>query len=70
MPHICQLKHLARLSLSGTKITDAGLDTLAKIATLENLDLGGTKVTAAGVAKLQAALPKCKISGAPAPAKN
>jgi serine/threonine protein kinase/Leucine-rich repeat (LRR) protein len=71
-----QLEELPRwrglkdLFLAGTSLTDAGLDTLANITTLENLDLGGTKVTAAGVARLQAALPKCKISGAPAPAKN
>jgi Leucine-rich repeat (LRR) protein len=63
-------KGLRELILARTGITDAGLDTLTKITKLEHLDLGGTKVTAAGVARLHAALPRCKISGAPAPAKN
>ena len=63
-------KGLRELILARTGITDAGLDTLTKITTLEHLDLGGTTVTAAGVVRLHAALPRCKISGAPTPAKN
>lgn len=52
---------LEYLQLKGTAVTDAGLDHLAGLGSLTFLDLTGTKVTAAGVAKLHAALPKCKI---------
>ncbi len=52
---------LEYLHLKGTAVTDAGLDHLAGLGSLTFLDLTGTKVTATGVAKLHAALPKCKI---------
>ena len=61
------LSQLESLMLNGdTKITDVGLETLSGHSMLLELGLRGTKVTAAGVAKLQAALPKCKISVDPA----
>ncbi len=50
------------LRLSYTKITDAGLVHLKGLTNLKTLWLFSTKVTDAGVKKLQAALPKCKIS--------
>ena len=60
---LTELKPLQKLSLSGSGLTDEGLQPLHRLANLRELDLTGTKVIAAGTAKLQAALPKCKITG-------
>lgn len=60
--HISVLKDLTNLSLYNTPVTDAGLEHLVGLDKLATLNLSGTKVTAAGVAKLQKALPDCKIS--------
>jgi Leucine-rich repeat (LRR) protein len=59
------LHSLTSLGVQGTGITDADLDTLAKCVKLTTLWLDRTKVTATGVAKLQAALPNCKIEVSP-----
>ena len=56
------LAQLQRLDLSDTDITDDGLEHLTKLSQLQLLDLSRTQVTAAGVAKLQQALPNCKIT--------
>ena len=48
------LVNLAKLDLSGTNVTDAGLDSLMQLDGLTSLDLTGTKVTAQEVASLQA----------------
>ncbi|MFM2297885.1 MAG: hypothetical protein RL117_1592, partial [Verrucomicrobiota bacterium] len=48
-----------QLRLSETKITDAGMDTIAKMASLESLNIFGTAVTDAGLQKI-AALPQLK----------
>ena len=62
------LRHLARLSqlqdvdLRNTVITDDGLQHFEKLTKLQSLQLFHTKVSAAGVAKLQKALPNCKIT--------
>ncbi|HBJ35295.1 MAG TPA: hypothetical protein DDZ51_11185 [Planctomycetaceae bacterium] len=47
---------LRQVSLSGTPVSDAGIDELAKISGLEYLSLANTKVTNIGLAKLA----KCK----------
>ena len=47
--------------LRNTRITDAGLPHLAGLTALERLDLYDTEVTDVGVAKLQKALPNCRI---------
>ena len=48
------LGNLSKLDLSGTNVTDAGLDSLMRLEGLTSLDLTGTKVTAEGVARLKA----------------
>jgi hypothetical protein len=52
--------------LSETKVSDQGLEHLRGLSDLIELHLIKTEVTAAGVAKLQAALPNCKIAVDPA----
>ena len=47
------LKYLESLNLYGTKVSDAGLMSLAKIKSLQRVYLWQTKVTEAGVAKLK-----------------
>jgi len=47
------------LRVSETKVTDAGMDTIAKMTSLESLNLYGTEVTDAGLQKL-ATLPQLK----------
>jgi internalin A len=59
--HFEEWNHLHILFLNGTHVTDAGLVHLAGLKELKSLNLCGTKVTDAGVAKLQKALPNCKI---------
>ena len=49
------------LALSGTNITDAGLEHCKKFTKLAAINLKNTKVTDAGVASLQQAFPDCKI---------
>jgi hypothetical protein len=59
--HIEGLSDLRVLHLRDTQITDAGLENLRALRQLQDLDICGTNVTDAGVAKLQQALPNCKI---------
>ena len=44
---------LVRLDLSGTAVTDAGLDKLTNLVVLSSLNLTGTKVTPAGVERFK-----------------
>jgi hypothetical protein len=55
------LLRLQRLNLWHTKVTDAGLHELTVLKNLEHLDLAETEVTEVGIAKLQKALPNCKV---------
>ena len=61
---ISQFAKLQVLRINETEgITDATLEQLAKCATLQSLSIQGCpQLTEAGVRKLQAALPKCKIT--------
>ncbi len=47
-----KFKHLKRLNVVGSRVTDAGLAYLKDIPTLEDLNLGGTLITDAGLANL------------------
>ncbi len=63
---LARLPGLKKLTLDGA-FTDSSLEPLKALNTLAELDLARAgKVTAAGVARLQAALPKCKIAVSPA----
>ena len=52
LAHLAPLTRLRRLDLFRTRVTDAGLDAIAAIGTLEQLNLDYTKVTGAGLARL------------------
>jgi hypothetical protein len=62
---ITELDHLVDLrflDLESTEVTDAGLRHLETLSRLEHLDVSMCpNITNAGVARLQKALPKCKI---------
>ena len=62
LEHLKALTQLQSLNLDNTQVTDAGLEPVEGFAKLERLDLCVTKVTDAGVARLQKALPYCKIT--------
>jgi len=56
------LASLARLDASNPQVIDDLLEYLNSLAGLKELDLANTQVTDAGIAKLQKAMPNCKIS--------
>ncbi len=58
---IATISQLKLLNLDSTEISDAGLFQLEPLQGLRDLKLRGAKASAAGVAKLQTALPNCKI---------
>jgi hypothetical protein len=64
---LAQSQSLQSLRLEGNQLTDAGLESLARLKTLRYLQVNhnqgkdGVKLTQAGIDKLAAALPKCKI---------
>ncbi len=57
-----KLPDLRSLDLSQMPLDDSDLEHLTPLNGLRHLDLTDTKVTAEGVAKLQQALPNCKIT--------
>ncbi|MCX7428863.1 MAG: hypothetical protein NTW96_24960 [Planctomycetia bacterium] len=59
------LTQLEILYLNHTNVTDAGLEHLKGLTQLRELDLRYTEVSDQGVAKLQKALPKCKVRWRP-----
>ncbi len=62
LEHLAGFVTLRTLVLDDCRVTDAGLRYLRGLTSLEGLWLHGTQVTDAGVAKLQQALPNCKIT--------
>jgi WD40 repeat protein len=52
---------LQHLGVAHTAVTDAVIDALAEIKTLQNVSVQGTKVTADGAARLKAAIPNCNV---------
>ncbi len=62
LEHLNGFSRLEELQLDNTQITDAGLEHVGNLTQLRTLSLVNSEVTAAGVAKLQQALPNCKIS--------
>jgi len=59
--HLASRKDLVWLELKGTQVTDAELEYLKGLTSLELLDLAYTSTTAQGVEKLPEALPKTGI---------
>ena len=49
------------LTLNSAKVTDASIDSIAKLTKLRKLNLGGTKITPEGKARLAKLLPKAVI---------
>ncbi len=50
--HADQLGYVRTVDLSGSRVTDAGLESLQTLHGLERLNLSGTRVTAAGLKSL------------------
>ncbi|MCE5230877.1 M48 family metalloprotease [bacterium] len=50
--HIAKLPALKRLSISGTAITDKGVDSIAGLTSLEHVDLNETSITDAAITRL------------------
>ena len=55
------MPYLTYLNLVSSKVSDAGIETIASIKTLEEVYLWNSKVSEKGVKTLQNALPNCKI---------
>jgi hypothetical protein len=51
------------LDLTGTQVTDAGMQHLKRLPKLRQLTIGKTRVTATGLEDLRQALPNCVIRG-------
>ncbi len=59
------LSELVSVDLSGAPITDAAIEDLRQMRSLEEIDLMDTQTTPAGRDRLRKALPNCKISPSP-----
>jgi len=68
LKEVAGVKSLQTLFLNGTKVTDAGLVHLHRLAELKTLNLQQTPVTAQGIAALHKALPGCRIESEAKPA--
>jgi hypothetical protein len=62
LAHLKTLSKLETLILRGTEITDEGLVHVEQLKTLTTLDVEFAPVSEEGVARLQKALPHCKIN--------
>ena len=63
MPHIAKIGSLTTIFLSGTQISDTGLEHLQEMPLLEHLELRDTRVTENGINRLRQKMPKCAIFG-------
>ncbi len=61
LEHLPELSHLRFLHLIDMPITDAGLDRLHGMESLESVYLDGTKITDSGIGRLVTALPRIHI---------
>jgi hypothetical protein len=61
LAHVARLKDLQSLSVAGLKITDEALQHVAGLKRLTTLTLRDVAATDEGIARLQAALPDCRI---------
>jgi Leucine-rich repeat (LRR) protein len=61
MTHLGAIKHLRSLLAADTDITDACIDSIMKLKSLQSLDVKGTQITKEGVARLEQGLPQCLI---------
>jgi hypothetical protein len=59
---LMDMPKLDNVDLTNTSITDAGLEFLSKIKTLEYLHVEGTRVTANGISQVRSALPNCEVA--------
>lgn len=62
MRELAGLKELRTLNLSASPVTDAAVKVIAGLSKLRHLNIASTKITAGGAAKVQKALPKCRIT--------
>jgi serine/threonine protein kinase len=63
LAHFTDSKELTMLCVSGTRITDKGLDRIKGYKKLNHLNLFTTQVSPAKVVELAKALPQCQIDG-------
>ena len=64
LAHLAGRENVQHINLDRCRqVTDAGIDQLHGLKGLKGINLGGTNVTSDGVARLQQAIPDCKISG-------
>jgi hypothetical protein len=61
LKHLTRAKYLHCLRLDCPKVTDAAVDTLQQLKTLERLDIHDTRISPAGMSRLRAALPGCRF---------
>ena len=59
--HVGGLRRLKWLLLTGTKVSDPGMEHLKVLTELKALNLGNTHVTKEGIEELRKALPNCEI---------
>jgi Leucine-rich repeat (LRR) protein len=61
LSQLAALKHLRALLVADTDVTDACVDSILKLPSLQSLDVHGTRLTKDGVARLEQGLPECLI---------
>jgi Leucine-rich repeat (LRR) protein len=61
LSQLIALEHLRALMVADTDVTDACVDSLLKLMSLQSLDVHGTQITKDGVVRLEQGLPQCLI---------